>query len=220
MAEKPLGLVAFDLDGTLLRGPTACEVLAARLGRLTRMRQFETLTRAHDIVVAREEMVGWFKGLAASELAGLLGDATLAPNAREAVDLLRNSGFAVAIVSITWDFAVARFARGLGVPHYSGTELLPDGRITHEWPEDKPRRVRGLANALGIPAERTAAVGDSAGDVFMLQSVGHPFFVGQRLPDRLELDRVTHLPDADMLTVARLIIDRMGHPPKLGPGGG
>ena len=38
------GLVVFDLDGTLLRGPTVCEVLAARLGRLQAMKAFELLT--------------------------------------------------------------------------------------------------------------------------------------------------------------------------------
>jgi phosphoserine phosphatase len=31
------GLVVFDLDGTLLRGQTVCEVLAAPLGRLDEM---------------------------------------------------------------------------------------------------------------------------------------------------------------------------------------
>jgi len=34
---RPLGLVVFDLDGTLTRGPTVCELLAQTLDRSARM---------------------------------------------------------------------------------------------------------------------------------------------------------------------------------------
>ncbi len=51
-------LVAFDLDGTLLRGDTVCEVLARRLGRLDRMRELEaTATDLEAQLLARAEMV-------------------------------------------------------------------------------------------------------------------------------------------------------------------
>lgn len=43
LSNQPFGLAVFDLDGTLLRGPTVCEVLARTLGRLDRMRQLEVL---------------------------------------------------------------------------------------------------------------------------------------------------------------------------------
>jgi HAD superfamily phosphoserine phosphatase-like hydrolase len=207
MDEKPLGLVIFDLDGTLLRGPTVCEVLAARLGRQQRMQHFETLCRQEEIELAREEMAGWYRGVEPSDLLFLLRDATLAPNAREAIALLRQRGFVVAIASITWEFAVAWFAEQLGVRHYSGTGLLPDGRVVHEWPGDKPTRVLKLVNELGIPWHRTAAVGDSTGDVPMLRAVRHPFFVGPRLPDGL--GHATHLHNADMLALTSLLIERM-----------
>ena len=39
MSESNVKLVAFDLDGTLLRGNTVLEVLAAGLGRLERMHE-------------------------------------------------------------------------------------------------------------------------------------------------------------------------------------
>jgi hypothetical protein len=45
-------LVVFDLDGTLLRGRTVCEVLAEPLGRLERMRDTEMTARA-DIASVR-----------------------------------------------------------------------------------------------------------------------------------------------------------------------
>ena len=57
--ETACGIVAFDLDGTLLRGPTVCEVLAESLGRLQEMRRFESFTQESDIVAARQEMARW-----------------------------------------------------------------------------------------------------------------------------------------------------------------
>jgi phosphoserine phosphatase len=207
MIEKPTGLVAFDLDGTLLRGPTVCEVLAARLGRLERMQEIEALTDQDEIAAARSEIAEWYRDYESTELLSMLGDATLAPNARAAIALLQRSGFVVSIASITWEFAVAWFAEQLGIRHFSGTALSPDGRIGHEWPIDKARRLQMLAADLAIPKERTAAVGDSAGDVPLLKAVGHPFFVGSRLPPGLE--GVTHLQDADMLELAKLLIQRI-----------
>jgi hypothetical protein len=52
--DQPHGLAVFDLDGTLLRGLTVCEVLAGPLGHLERMQQFEALlhTSALDIAAA------------------------------------------------------------------------------------------------------------------------------------------------------------------------
>jgi hypothetical protein len=41
LSNQPFGLAVFDLDGTLLRGPTVCEVLARALGRLDRLWQLE-----------------------------------------------------------------------------------------------------------------------------------------------------------------------------------
>jgi phosphoserine phosphatase len=58
LGNQPFGLALFDLDGTLLRGPTVCEVLARALGRLNHMRQLEALIAGLsdiDIAAAREE---------------------------------------------------------------------------------------------------------------------------------------------------------------------
>jgi hypothetical protein len=48
-----LGLAVFDLDGTLPRGPTVCELLATPLGRLERMRQLEVCTIKSELIAAR-----------------------------------------------------------------------------------------------------------------------------------------------------------------------
>ena len=56
------GLVVFDLDGTLLRGPTVCELLAAPLGHFDDMRAFESVRTEQEIAQARVEM-RWYGGI-------------------------------------------------------------------------------------------------------------------------------------------------------------
>ena len=107
MNPAPIGLVAFDLDGTLLRGDTVCLRIARRIGRLERMREFEALVAEADIRAAREEMALWYHGLGPDDLCAHLAPEMLAPGAAEGFALLRERGIATAIVSITWDFATA-----------------------------------------------------------------------------------------------------------------
>lgn len=66
--SAPRGLVAFDLDGTSLRGRTVCELLAAPLGRRDEMRRFEALSGEAALAAAREEMARWYAGRSEAEL--------------------------------------------------------------------------------------------------------------------------------------------------------
>lgn len=197
-------LVVFDLDGTLLRGPTVCEVLAQSLGRLERMRRLERFADTRELRAAREEMAGWYLSVGLATLPDSLNGARLAPGAEKGLALLRSHGVEVAIASITWGFAVEYFARRLGVEHWQGTELKASGEIRHIWPEDKARWVRELAVRLRVPFVRTAAVGDSTGDLQMLGAVGVPVFVGRDLPSAQQ--GWLHFPEADLEAVARHLV--------------
>ncbi len=56
----------------------------------------------------------------------------------------------IAIVSLTWEFAVEWFANRLGADYSVGTGLSADGLINHFWPKDKELRLTGLADRLGV----------------------------------------------------------------------
>lgn len=197
-------LVAFDFDGTLPRGDTSCEAVARQLGRLERMREFEGLSpldRA-GVSAARAEMASWYREAPPSELRTGLETLCFAPGAEAGFHLLREHGIRTAIVSITWqlvDWAVARLGAGYSI----GTGLADDARITHIWPTDKATWLAALMRQLDLRAEQVAAVGDSRGDVEMLRVAGSPYFVGPILP--AELAHAQHLPDADILEIARQI---------------
>lgn len=60
---KTRGLVVFDLDGTLLRGPTVCELLAAPLGHLAEMRSLGPYPeRAWPRITFRDSLTIHFDG--------------------------------------------------------------------------------------------------------------------------------------------------------------
>jgi HAD superfamily phosphoserine phosphatase-like hydrolase len=202
--SRRVRLVAFDLDGTLIRGPTICESLAEPLGKLPRMREIERLRDLTQIRAARQEMLGWY-GEPLNALCEKLTDVAVAPGADEAFELLAQRGIQTAIVSITWSFAVEWFAQRFGADAWVGTGAL-SGEIQHFWPSDKPIWLTGHANELGIELSEVAAVGDSHGDVPMLEAVGHPFFVGADLP--AEIAHAVHAPNADLCEIARRILAR------------
>lgn len=204
MLTKTRGIAAFDLDGTLLRGPTVCEVLAKPLGRLKEMRRFEAFIEECDIAAARVEMARWYDGQSVDELNVHLRNAEWAPGAHEAVQKLQSAGVQVAVVSVTWSFAVQWFAEQLNVSNYLGTQLLSSGEINHVWGRDKARFVRGLASNSGVPPHRIAAIGDSRGDIEMLKEARLPFFIGTTVP--FESDQIIHLPQADLRVVAERIL--------------
>lgn len=200
---KPRGLVVFDLDGTLLRGPTVCELLAAPLARADEMRAFESLYTEQDIAQARVVMARWYGGISRERLLMSLEAAQWAPGALEGVARLREAGMEVAIASITWSFGVDCFATRLGVSRTLGTGLREDGTIDHIWPRHKAAWVRTLSAELAVPYERTAAVGDSSRDVDMLHEAALRFFVGLHPPAGLEC---IHIPDGDILKVAQHLL--------------
>jgi HAD superfamily phosphoserine phosphatase-like hydrolase len=201
--SRGVRLVAFDLDGTLIRGPTICESLAEPLGKLSRMREIELLRDLTQIRAARQEMLSWYGDRPEALFEKL--SLTIAPGAVEAFELLARHGVQTAIVSITWSFAVERLALRVGAGAWVGTGAH-SGEIQHFWPNDKPVWLARHANALGIEMGQVAAVGDSHGDVPMLAAVGHPFFVGADLPS--EIAHAIHAPNVDLLKIARLILAR------------
>lgn len=198
------GVVVFDLDGTLLRGDTVCEVLAKPLGRAAEMRQFERLSTEAEIIDARSEMARWYEGHTIETLRAHLRNARWAPGAHEAVRELRRANVLVAIASITWKFAVEWFADQLGVERCLGTDIGPDGAIIHVWGRDKGRWLDELIAGYEVSPTRSAAVGDSRGDIEMLRAAELSFLVGKTtLP---ELPSTTHLPEADLRAVSERIL--------------
>lgn len=194
--------VAFDLDGTLLRGETVCEMLARNLGRAERMQEIERLRDLAAVRAAREEMAAWYAPYGVAGLRGYLAQLQLAPGAVEGLQALHLAEITTAVVSVTWDFAVADVARRLGASQYLATSWHP-GRITHVWPDDKAAWLESMRKQMHLNRAEVAVVGDSWGDVPMLRLAGLPIAVGS---EPLDIPGLVHLPAADIRDVARRIL--------------
>jgi HAD superfamily phosphoserine phosphatase-like hydrolase len=194
-------LAVFDLDGTLLRGRTLCEVIADGIGQRERMRVLERAHARDEIIAAREEMAAWYRDAGFDTVRALCFDADLAPGAIEACELLHDCGVDLAIASITLSLGVEAIAELLGIERCLGTTVHVDGRIDHVFGEDKAPWIAHL----GVPFEEVAAVGDNDRDLGMLHAVALPIFVGPESIAGLPSNTV-HLPGADLRDVARVIL--------------
>jgi phosphoserine phosphatase len=206
----PRGIVVFDLDGTLLRGDTVCELIARPLGRIRQMRAFEQLKSEAEIASARREMLTWYADHSSEALCSHLRAARWAPGAQDAVKDLREARILVAIASITWRFAVEWFADRLGIDHCLGTDAKPDGKIVHVWGRNKALWLNELACKYAIPGDRTAALGDSSGDTEMLQAAHLRYFVGAAPSP--EIPELVHIPNGNLHAIANSILDSWGCP--------
>ena len=197
-------LAIFDLDGTLIRGNTCCELIAERIGRLDEMRKFERCVTKDEIAAARREMSRWYSPYRLDELVAPLANAIEAPGLRQGFARLRAAGVKIGIASITWSFAVEWFAQRLGVDFQLGRLLREGGTIAHVWPEDKAVWLRSLAAKEQLLIAETAAIGDSVGDVPMLLAAGRRYYVGS---DTAAIPEIRHFPQGNIEDIARDILE-------------
>ncbi len=132
------------------------------------------MTDIDDIKAAHEKVAGWYDPSVLPELHSSLASMRLAPDVHEGRSLLKRHGFKIAIISITWEFAVEWFAHQCGADYFVGTRLSPDGDIT-----------------------------DSNGDLDMLRTVEHLYWVDSHLPAGLT---AVHHPDGDIECIAQDIV--------------
>jgi HAD superfamily phosphoserine phosphatase-like hydrolase len=200
----PIRLVAFDLDGTLIRGRNALAVIGAALGHPEWEEQMEILSMRGEMPDEMTRRVAPWMEFSLGELSRQLVHAHFAPGVDEAFQLLHRRQVTTAIVSIGWDFVVDWFAQRFGATHWAATTLNPDGRVTPLWPEDKGPWLEQLMAKLHVPRDEVAAVGDSPRDASLFGAARHSFYVGADRPDGL--GDVRHYPDGNMAAVAEAIL--------------
>lgn len=85
-----------------------------------------------------------------------------------------------------------------------GTDITQSGELIHVWGRDKGKWLGETASRYGVPQERIAAVGDSAGDLELLSTATLRFYVGAGPTP--ELASLVHLHEADLRVVADRIL--------------
>lgn len=174
------GLVVTDVDSTLIC-QEVIEELAEAAG--TRRQVAQITARAMngelDFEQSLRQRVATLKGVRDSVFARVLAAMTPTRGARELIEAAHRSGARFAVVSGGFEEVVAPLAASLSIDFYAANRLevrdhVLTGRVLGRivTADVKVECLRSWASSLGLPLERTAAIGDGANDVPMLRQAG------------------------------------------------
>jgi phosphoserine phosphatase len=197
-------VVAFDLDGTLLRGTTVSLLLAQWLGQAEKIAELERAFHAHEISnsVVADTSAGWLAGQSTADVWEVLTDGTWIEGMSETFRALAAAGVNLLLGTITWRFAAEMLRERYGFAAVSGTEMqisdgVLSGTVTRYFDEhDKARFVEEWCARNGYSMSEVAAVGDSRSDVPLFERAGMSIALNAT-PDARAA--ATHVLDTDNL---------------------
>jgi phosphoserine phosphatase len=209
---RPVELVAFDVDGTLLQHPDG-KVIWQVLNRAfvgddgvnaERYRHFVQGRLSYPEWVALD-IEGWRRAGATRDRILEVVEAELrpVPGARETLLELGRRGYGLAVISGTLDVGFDRFFSDLpflGVYmnriHFDQQGRIEGWQATDYDMSGKAEALRELACAQGLPLERCAFVGDHANDVEVTRAAGLGIAFNPRSDALVAVaDRVVHAPE-------------------------
>lgn len=173
-------LLLADMDSTIVTTETLDEI-AAFAGLKEKIAEItaRSMNGELDFRQALIERVGMLKGLDASALDETWKATELTPGAATLIATLRAHGAHTALVSGGFTFFTSKVAERCGFhEHHANTLLLADGKLLGTVGEPildrdaKLATLKRLAAQLGLSLAETAAVGDGANDLAMIQAAG------------------------------------------------
>ncbi|MEA2499079.1 MAG: phosphoserine phosphatase [Actinomycetota bacterium] len=174
------GVVAFDLDGTLVPGTSVCLHLAPWLGH-DELPELERRYAAGEITnheVAERDAI-FYAGRSRREVWDQLVDVPVIAGIRATVEWLKRNRLVPVIATVTWRGSAEFFKEKYAFRAASGCELQQeaDGTLSgqvarHFEAADKVSFVRELAEAEGLGFDRVVAIGDSTSDIPLFREAG------------------------------------------------
>src|ERR1035437_1786295 len=119
------GVVAVDLDGTLLPDTTVSTLLGAHFGDPIEIAELERAYAAGEITngIRAARWARALRGVSLSEVAGVLRGARWLNGITASVEAFHDSGLEVVLASITWAFAGRIVAHEFGLDAVCGSEM-------------------------------------------------------------------------------------------------
>ncbi len=207
-------VVVCDVDSTFIRDEVI--ELFARFAGVEA--QVAAVTQAAmrgelDFAASLTERVATLAGLSVDVIDSVRAAVRLTPGAADFATALAAHGHTLALVSGGFEEVVQPLATQLGIPYVTANRFeVRDGRFTGRVQGRivdravKAATLQALAAQLGVPRERTVAVGDGANDLDMLHAAGTGIAFCAKPVVRAQADVVIDEPDL------RLVLDRLGVP--------
>ncbi|MBN1271394.1 MAG: HAD-IB family phosphatase [Candidatus Aminicenantes bacterium] len=175
-------LVVLDIDGTITRHVSSWQYLHERLGQWAdEADEYQKMFLDGKISYrkfCRLDAAHW-KGMEEGHLFALFREVPYARNVEKALDILKHKGFMLAAVSTGIQFIVERVRQELDFDYVLCNELkVCRGRLTggvriNIGHLEKGKALEKMMRKFNIPDSETIVVGDSAGDVPMMERAGY-----------------------------------------------
>ncbi len=194
-------LAAFDLDGTLLERESSWVALhrhfgTAELGEASLKLYSQGKIDYREFM--RRDIGSWPKPVTRDQVDMILSNYKVRKEAPETVEELKRRGVEPAIVTSGIDILAEKVAAELGIEHWVANGLRFDrwGRVLPHGvgrvdPTRKDRAYLKMLKGLGIPGDKTIAVGDTTYDLAFLKSAAMGFMLAHTT--RVEDQRIIHI---------------------------
>ena len=205
------GLCVMDVDGTLI-AEEVIDLLGKEAGCEEEISQItsQAMRGELDFETSLRARVALLEGLPISVFDTVFKSIHLSKNAQEFISILQKKGILVGLVSGGFAPIVERLAKSLGITYYSANQLeVKDGFLTGRLVgeivtgQEKQATLEKWRKELGLPKERTIAIGDGANDLLMLKTAG--WSIAFCAKEVVKSEIACHVDTRDFLEVLLLI---------------
>ncbi|HUW79166.1 MAG TPA: haloacid dehalogenase-like hydrolase [Candidatus Nanopelagicaceae bacterium] len=181
LANKPKGVIFFDVDGTLTHGTSSGAYLGQFLGHAEAVQDMET--RYAQGLVSNDEVcdvdaAGW-KGRTEGEITTWLDGLPLVIGIEEVVGWCLENNFVPKLATLAWQPVGRYLCERFGFQGYDGPVLdVVDGKfsgVVKTYFDESAKSFSALefAASIGVSANRCVAIGDSCSDLPLFSKVGY-----------------------------------------------
>ena len=172
-------LIAFDLDNVLIDGEAIDEIgkltsVEAEISEITKKAMEGDL----DFETALNKRVALLKGVSVENIKEVVSKIPLMEGAEETIAELKKRGYKIATITGSFEIIANRMKEDLGLDYaFSNVLHEEEGKLTGEvsgplLKGSKAEVLKEIMEMEKVKAEESAAVGDGANDVSMLEEAG------------------------------------------------
>ena len=202
-------LAAFDMDGTVLEHNSSWVAIHRHFGtehKGAASLRLYTEGKIGYLEFMRRDISSWPKGVMRREILEILSGYKIRREAPGVFERLKRRGIKTALVTSGIDILAKEVTGKLGIDYWlaNGLRFDRDGRLLPTGigrvdPTRKDLAYLRLLSRVGIPREKTIAVGDTIYDLAFLKSAGLGFMLAHTTrvpdPDIIHIDRLTEIFD-------------------------